>query len=78
MNKIIHYKILFHSLRTAILVIIGFLVYEILKIFENEWNKTYPNNELKYLGKRKLIHFIIIFIVDIIILSIIAFLLGDI
>jgi hypothetical protein len=76
-SKNTYYKIFLHSLRTAFLMITGFLIYEILKLIEDEWNKIHPNNELKHLAKRKLLHFILIFIIDLIILLIIAFLIGD-
>ena len=73
-NKINHLRILLHALRTALVVIAGFLTYELLKIVESDWNKMYPNNKFSNLAHRKLYHFIIIFIVDLIILYLIALL----
>jgi hypothetical protein len=73
-NKINHLRILLHAFRTALVVIAGFLTYELLKIVESDWNKMYPNNKFSNLSHRKLYHFIIIFIVDLIILYLIALL----
>ena len=73
-NKISHFKIFLHALRTALIFIAGFLSYELLKIVEGEWNKTHPNNEVKHFAHRKLYHFVIIFILDLLILYFIALL----
>ena len=73
-NKISHFKIFLHALRTSLIFIAGFLTYELLKIVEGEWNKTHPNNEVKHFAHRKLYHFVIIFIFDLLILYFIALL----
>ena len=75
-NKIQHHRIFFHALRTAIIFIAGFLSYEILKIVEDEWNKSQPNNETVHFAQRKSYHFIAIFLVDLIILYLIALMFG--
>ena len=72
--KITHHKFFLDSLRTALIFIAGLLTYEILKMIEYEWNKTHPGNELFHLAKRKTYHFIIIFLVDLILLYLIALL----
>ena len=73
-NKILHHVFFLDALRTALIVIAGFLTYEILKEIENKWNKLYPNNELIHLVHRKLYHFVIIFIFDLLILYLVALL----
>jgi hypothetical protein len=73
-NKIIHFKIFLHALRTSLIFIAGFLTYELLKIIESKWNKMYPNNEFSHFAHRKVYHFFVIFIIDLIILYFIALL----
>jgi len=73
-NKINHLRIFFHALRTALVFTAGFLSYELLKIVESDWNKMYPNDKFTNLAHRKLYHFIIIFIFDLLILYLIALL----
>lgn len=73
-NRINHRHFFLNSLRTALIFIAGFLTYELLKIVENRWNKTYPNNEFSHFAHRKSYHFFIIFIVDLLILYSIALL----
>ena len=74
LNKITHFKFVLNALRTALIFIAGFLSYELLKILEAEWNTIHPNRELIHLSKRKLYHFIIIFIFDLFILYLIMLL----
>ena len=76
-NKIVHHVLFLHALRTSLIVIAGFLTYEILKVLENKWNKLYPNNELIHLAHRKLYHFVIILIFDLIILYLFALLFDE-
>ena len=73
-NKIHHIKFFFHALRSALLVIVGFLIYELLKLIEVKWNKQRPSYKMTHFAKRKTYHFIIIFIADLIILYLIAIL----
>ena len=72
--KINHVKFFLHALRTSIIFIAGFLSYELLKALENEWNINYPNNEIIHFSQRKLYHFIIIYIIDLLVLYSIIFL----
>jgi uncharacterized membrane protein (DUF373 family) len=62
MNK--HYRHFLSALRTAMIFVAGFLSYEILKIIAEEWDLS----ETDKIVKRKLYHFIIIFIFDLLIL----------
>jgi hypothetical protein len=70
-DKIQHHRFFFHALRTSLMFIVGFLSYEILKLLEEEWNNLNKNNETVHFAKRKLYHFIIIFLADLIILYLI-------
>jgi hypothetical protein len=71
-NKINHLRLFLNALRTSLLLIASFLSYELLKIIESDWNKMYPSDKFSNLAHRKLYHFIIIFIVDLLILYLIA------
>lgn len=73
-NKIDHYRFFCHALRTALMFLAGFLSYEILKDLEYEWNKLHPKNETVHFAKRKLYHFALLFLADLIILYIILLL----
>jgi hypothetical protein len=72
LNKINHFKIFIHALRTALVFVAGLLTYEFLKLLEDEWNKTHPDNEILHFTQRKSYHFIAIFLADLIILYFIA------
>lgn len=74
--KISHYRFFLHSLRTALLFIAGFLTYDILKLLETEWNKMKKNNETIHFAQRKIYHFLIIFVADLLVLYLIALLFG--
>jgi len=73
-KQIIHHVFFLNALRTALIFIAGFLAYELLKILESKWNKMHPNNELRHFLHSKSYHFIIIFLFDLFILYLIAFL----
>jgi hypothetical protein len=74
MKIIKHHEFFLNSLRTAVIFIAGLLTYEILKMIEYEWNKTHPGHELFHFAKRKTFHFIVIFLVDLILLYLLALL----
>jgi len=76
LNKIEHLRFFLHALRTSLIFISGLLCYEFLKILESEWNKAQPNNEIIHFSQRKIYHFTIIFIIDLLILYFIALLFG--
>ena len=73
-KKIIHHVFVLHALRTSLIFIAGFLTYELLKTLEIKWNKSHPNNKLIHFAHRKLYHFVVIFIIDLILLYSIALL----
>ena len=68
MKKINHTRLFFHALRTALLFIAGFFIYEILVSLEKLWNKSNPENSLQHFHQRKGIKFIFILIIDLLIL----------
>jgi hypothetical protein len=70
-NKIQHHRFFFHALRTSLMFIVGFLSYEILKLLEEEWNNLNKNNEKVHFAKRKMYHFVVIFLADLVILYLI-------
>jgi hypothetical protein len=73
-KKFIHHEFFLSALRTALIFIAGFLTYELLKDLEIEWNRMHPNNEFSHFVHRKAYNFIIIFVIDLFIIYLIAFL----
>jgi hypothetical protein len=73
-HKINHSKFFLDAFRSALLFIAGFLTYEIFKTLESEWNKRHENREIVHFAKRKSYHFIAIFLLDLMILYIVAIL----
>jgi hypothetical protein len=51
------------ALRTAIIVISGFIAYEILLEMEKAWNILYPHKTFNF-AKRKLLKLFLIFLID--------------
>ena len=76
MNKIHHVRLFSHALRTALLFVASFLIYEILLNLEKIWNKNNPKNKITHFYQSKIYKFILIFIIDLIILYGIAIFLG--
>jgi hypothetical protein len=68
MKKINHTRLFLHALRSALLFVAGFLIYEILVSLEKLWNKMNPENSLYHFHTRKSIKFIVILIIDLLIL----------
>lgn len=63
-------KVFFHSLRTAIIFVAGFIIYEILVDLEKIWNKENPGHEIFNFQKRNIFKFVFIFLIDLVILSV--------
>jgi len=59
-----HRKNFISALRTALITITGFIIYEILIELEKIWNYTFPNNEHYHFHKRRILHFLGIFLID--------------
>jgi hypothetical protein len=70
--KINHFRMFAHALRTSLLFVAGFLIYDILKGLEKIWNIENPGNEMYHLYQRKLYKLILLFIIDLLILYAIA------
>lgn len=68
MNKINHKYIFFHAVRSALLFIAVFLIYDILINLEKLLNKENPENSKYNYYLHKIIKFIIILIIDLFIL----------
>lgn len=64
----LYYRIFFHSLRTAIIFVMGLVIYEILLNLEKKWNINNPGNNTYYFRKRIILKFIFIFILDFMVL----------
>lgn len=69
-----HFRFFIHSLRTSLIFIAGFLSYEFFKLLENEWNIIHPNNKLIHFSSRKILHFLFVFLADLLILYLILLL----
>ena len=68
MKKINHTRLFLHALRSALLFVAGFLIYEILVSLEKLWNEDVPENSLQHFHQRKGLKFVIILIIDLLIL----------
>ena len=68
MKQVVGRRIFFHSLRTAIIFVAGFIIYEILLRLEKEWNKRNPEKKIYNFHKRHIFKFIFIFLVDLAVL----------
>lgn len=66
--KINHKRMFAHALRTALLFVAGFLIYEILISLEKMWNKANQENKLYYFYEKHIFRLILIFIMDLLIL----------
>lgn len=64
----LHSHIFLHALRTAIIFVAGFMIYDILVKIEKEWNKKDPSRRAYHFSKRKIIKFLMIFTIDMILL----------
>jgi len=53
--KINHKRIFAHALRTALLFVASFLIYEILISLEKMWNKANQENKLYYFYEKHIL-----------------------
>jgi hypothetical protein len=72
----VHFHIFLHAVRTAVIFLAGFLIYDILVKLEKEWNKKNPSRHVYHFSKRKIIKFLLIFTIDIILLYILYLMFG--
>lgn len=68
-----HLRMFLNALRTALIIVSGFIAYEILLKLEILWNKKNPGNETFHFIHRKLYKLIIIFIVDLLLLYLVFY-----
>ena len=68
MKQINHKKLFVHSLRTALMFLAGFIIYELLLDLEKEWNKINPEHKTHNLHKKRGLKFFLILLIDLIIL----------
>lgn len=66
--KINHSRMFTQALRTSLLFVAGFLIYDILKGLEKMWNIENPENEMYHLYIRKFYKLLLLFIIDLLIL----------
>jgi len=64
----IHYRIFFHALRTAVIFVAGFIIYEFLVKLEKKWNKDNPSNSMFNFHRRYSLKFLLIFGIDLVLL----------
>jgi hypothetical protein len=67
MANINHFRMFLSAIRTAIIVVSGFIAYEILVEMQKTWNILYPHNTLNF-TKRKLLKLFLIFLIDLFII----------
>ena len=72
----LHSHIFFHAVRTAIIFVAGFMIYDILVKIEKEWNKLNPSRRAYHFSKRNIIKFLLIFIIDMFLLYILYLFFG--
>ncbi len=68
-----HFRMFLNALRTALIIVAGFIAYEILVKLEILWNKKNPGNETFHFIHRKFYKLIIIFLVDLILLYLVFY-----
>jgi hypothetical protein len=76
MIKINHLRIFTHALRTSLLLVASFFIYELLIKLENQWNILNPQNKVQHFRLRKVLKLILIFSIDLLILYGIAIFFG--
>jgi len=74
--KIPHGRLFSHALRTALLFVIGFSIYEILLYLEKKWTFKNPEHTTYFFYQRKFFKLISLFIIDLIIVYSIAIFFG--
>ncbi len=74
--KVNHTKLFSHALRTALVLVAGFLIYDILVTLEKFYNTINPGNELYHFYLRHILKVILVFIIDLLILYGLAFSIG--
>ena len=68
-----HLRMFLNAFRTALIIVSGFIAYEILLEFEIIWNKKNPGNQIRHFMHRKLYKLIIIFLIDLLLLYLVFY-----
>lgn len=68
-----HRKNIINAFRTALIALTGFIIYEILIELEKIWNYTMPSNEHYHFHKRRILHFLGIFLIDLFLIYLIFY-----
>ena len=55
MKTLNHMRLFSHALRTALIIIAGFLIYELLLQLEKTWNLKNPENKVYHFYKKKIL-----------------------
>jgi hypothetical protein len=76
MKTLNHMRLFSHALRTALIIIAGFIFYELLVRLEKTWNLKNPENKDYHFYQIKIYKLIFIFIIDLLILYSIAIFFG--
>lgn len=68
-----HLRMFLNAFRTALIIVSGFIAYEILIELEIIWNKKNPGNQTRHFIYRKLYKLIIIFLIDLLLLYLVFY-----
>ena len=77
MKGINHTIILLKALRTALVFISAFIIYDFLNELEKIWDLEEGHNETVHFFKKKIIKFVLIFVIDLTLLYFAYFLTGS-
>lgn len=72
--KVNHLRIFLHALRTAIIIVAGFIAYDVLKELEKIWNIAHPNKQYNF-SKKQFYKLTIIFTIDLVLLYLFVYIL---
>jgi hypothetical protein len=68
-----HFRMFLNALRTALIIVAGFIAYEILLELEILWNKKNKLNKIHHFIYRQLYKLIIIFTLDLLLLYLVFY-----
>jgi hypothetical protein len=71
--KHVHKLFFLRAIKTGLIALTGFIIYEILSELEKIWNMMLPDNEYYHFYKRRFLHFLALFLMDLFLLYIFFF-----
>ena len=71
--RIPHFRMFLNALRSAIVIVAGFIAHEILVDIESEWNALEENKKMYNFAKSRFYKLIIIFCIDLLLLYMVFF-----